>query len=174
MRRPRWIFCALLSGACLLQSMSCTDLPSATRTLRPNAASNTSTPATRTHTEFTVHVNADIYLTCINEVTHWEGTGHVTVDVVTTPTGITSTRIQGNSDESTFTVTRADGTRYYMIGSGSTQRHDFDGPVSIVTIAEPKVFRSASGDILVTNYALVIVFDDQGAPVTVHAVGACP
>jgi uncharacterized Fe-S cluster-containing protein len=51
-----------------------------------------------------------------------------------------------------------------MIGQGSTQRHDFEGPVSIVTIT----------DVLVTNYAFVIVLDKNGGLVTVHAVGACP
>ena len=46
--------------------------------------------------------------------------------------------------------------------------------MSVETIVEPKVFKSASGDVLVTNYALVTVFDSNGDPVTVHATGACP
>jgi len=165
----------LLCGAYAVLSSACADSPSAPRaSLSPGAPSLSASGATRTHSEFNGSINTDIYLSCIDEVTHWQGSFTVTVDVVQTPTGITSTRIRGNSDESTFSVTRADGTRYYMIGQGSTQRHDFDGPVSIVTITEPKVFKSASGDVLVTNYAFVIVFDKNGVPVTVHAVGACP
>ena len=165
----------LLCGAYAVLSSACADSPAAPRaSLTPGAPSFSASGATRTHSEYNGSINTDIYLSCINEVTHWQGSFTVTVDVVQTPTGITSTRIRGNSDESTFSLTRADGTRYYMIGQGSTQRHDFEGPVSIVTITEPKVFKSASGDVLVTNYAFVIVFDKNGGLVTVHAVGACP
>jgi hypothetical protein len=165
----------LLCGAFAVLSSGCADSPSAPRaSLTPGAPSLSASGATRTHSEYNGSINTDIYLSCIDEVTHWQGSFTVTVDVVQTPTGITSTRIRGNSDESTFSVTRADGTRYYMIGQGSTQRHDFEGPVSIVTITEPKVFKSASGDVLVTNYAFVVVFDKNGGLVTVHAVGACP
>lgn len=153
---------------------ACADAPTALHPLTPGAPAASVSGATRTHSELNGSLDSDFYLSCIDEVTHWQGSFTVTTDVVQTPTGITSTRIRGNSDESTFVVTRADGTEYYMVGSGSTQRHDFDGPVSIVTIAEPKVFRSASGDVLVTVYAFVIVFDKNGSPVTVHAVGACP
>jgi hypothetical protein len=165
----------LVCGAYAVLSSACTEAPSAPRaSLSPGAPSRSASAATRTHSEYSGSVNTDIYLSCIDEITHWEGSFTVSVDVVQTPTGIISTRIRGNSDESTFSVTRADGTRYYMIGTGSTQRHDFEGPVSMVTLAEPKVFKSASGDVLVTNWAFVIVFDKDGALVTVHAVGACP
>jgi hypothetical protein len=46
--------------------------------------------------------------------------------------------------------------------------------VSIVTFSDVKVFKSASGDVLVASFAFVIVFDKASVPVTVHAVGACP
>jgi hypothetical protein len=61
-----------------------------------------------------------------------------------------------------------------MIGQGSTQLHEFEGPVSFLNIVEPKVFRSASGDVLVTNYHLRITFDAEGNPISVIANGACP
>ena len=165
----------LLFGTYAVLSSACADVSTAPRApLTPGVPSRFASAATRTHSEFSGSLNADIFLSCIGEVTHWEGSFTISVDVVQTPTGIVSTRIKGVSDVSTFSVTRADGTRYYMIGQGSTQMHDFEGPVSIVTISEPKVFKSASGDVLVTNYAFVIVFDKNGVPVTVHAVGACP
>src|SRR6266550_7298457 len=112
--------------------------------------------ATRTHSEFDISREQDVYLSCIDEVTHWVISSHVTVDVVQTPSGITSIIIKGHSNESEFYLVRANGVRYNMIGTGSTQRHDFEGPVTFVNFAEPKVFRSESGDILVTNYHLRI------------------
>jgi hypothetical protein len=61
-----------------------------------------------------------------------------------------------------------------MIGQGLTERHEFIGPVHLIDVAEPKVFRSSGGDVLVTNYHLMIRFDDQGNPISVTANGVCP
>jgi hypothetical protein len=130
--------------------------------------------ATRTHSEFDGHLNADFYLSCIDEVTHWEGSFHVAVDVISTPSGNTSITVKGTSDLETFFLERQSGARYYMIGHGSTQRHEFIGPVHVLSISEPKVFRSADGETLVTNYHLQVMFDESGAVVSVKATGACP
>jgi hypothetical protein len=130
--------------------------------------------ATRTHSEFDGRLNAEFYLSCIDEITHWEGSFHVTVDVTSTPSGNTSIRVQGTSDRTTFFVERSNGVRYYMIGQGSTQRHEFIGPVHVLSIVEPKVFRSADGETLVTNYHLQVIFDENGNAVRVTANGACP
>ena len=152
--------------------VACSDQPAPTAWI--TSPSRSVQPVTHTHAEFDVHVDAYIYLTCINEVTHWVGTGHVTIDEIQTPTGITSIRVEGRSDESNFYLTRANGVRYDMFGQGSTERHEFIGPVHLLDIAEPKLFRSADGDVLVTNYHLMIRFDDQGNPISVTANGACP
>lgn len=161
----------------LVISTGCTDAPTAPlRTAMPAtvALQAAAQGVTRTHSEFDGSLNADFYLSCIDEITHWEGSFHVTVDVVSTPSGNTSTTIKGTSNVETFFLERENGVRYYMIGHGSTQRHDFVGPVRIVSVSEPKVFRSADGETLVTNYHLQVMFDDDGTPVSVKAVGACP
>ena len=160
----------------LVMSAGCTEAPSAPLSARmtPAALRAMAQAATRTHSEFDGHLNADFYLSCIDEVTHWEGSFHATVDVITTPSGNTSIRVQGTSDVAKFFVERENGVRYYMIGHGSTQRHEFIGPVHVLSISEPKVFRSADGETLVTNYHLQITFDESGTPVSVKATGACP
>jgi hypothetical protein len=166
---------ALLVTGALLGSAACVDGPAALNpALVPTEAVSAAKGATRTHSEFDGQLNADFYLSCIDEVTHWEGSFHVTVDITRSPSGNTSIRVQGTSDASTFFVERANGVRYYMIGHGSTQRHEFIGPVHVLSIVEPKVFRSADGETLVTNYHLQVIFDEDGTPVRVTANGACP
>jgi hypothetical protein len=165
-----FLACTLVLTACDGPRSISPEHPTA---LSPRSAAVASV-ATRSHSEFDISREADFYLSCIDEMTHWVISGHVSIDVVLTPTGTTSIRVQGNSNEAAFYLVRANGVRYDMIGQGSTQEHDFAGPVSFLNIAEPKVFRAADGDVLVTNYHLLITFDANGDPVSVIANGACP
>lgn len=151
---------------------ACSDQPTATRSI--GGPSMTAQAVSHTHAEFDVHLDAFFYLSCIDELTHWVANGHVTVDAIQTPIGNTSIRVEGRSDPTNFFVIRANGVRYDMIGQGLTERHEFIGPVHVLNIVEPKVFRSSSGDVLVTNYHLMIMFDDQGNPISITANGACP
>src|SRR4051812_10517846 len=71
------------------------------------ASASATNGATRTHTEFDNHFDFNVYLSCIDEVTHWVTSGHSTVDVLRTPSGVTSTIIKGRANESEFYLVRA-------------------------------------------------------------------
>jgi hypothetical protein len=157
--------------AVLVVLFACAGEPTAPRDAAPQLAA-----AGATHTQFEVsgYQSADFYLSCLDEVTHWEGPYHFVFDVTTTPSGNTITRLHAPYDPSFF-VQRANGVRYYprVPPSGGTLIQ-IKGPVTVIANTEVDLFESAAGDRLVLGLHYQLVVDREGNVVIEKFTGACP
>ena len=128
--------------------------------------------STREVVEFDQHVSADFFLTCINEMTHWEGPVHVTASTTTTPGGPVISKFRGDVS-SEFFIERADGTRYHANSSAGQMATIVEGPASVISVTSHGAFKSSSGDVLPTTVHMQVVV--RGDDVIVeNFVGAGP
>jgi hypothetical protein len=145
--------------------------PAADRLTDPAAVSN---GATRTTTEFDFYQNADFFLACLGEMTHWEGPVRTEWTVITTPTGSVMNKIYNNPGP-TFYMERPNGVRYYARTGNQSRITWFLGPVEVVAGAEPTILESASGERLVLSIAWQFVMSPNGDTIIDwQFVGVCP
>ena len=130
--------------------------------------------AVRTHFEFDVFDSNDFPLSCLNgEMTHWEGTVHVTMDITTTPSGLTQEQINVAFGDDYF-VERANGDKYYPVGPFPVNEHHLFGPVTVIAGTAAGAWKSATGDVLALGFHAQFVYDKNGNPILEQFIGACP
>jgi hypothetical protein len=169
--KGRFVRSVLVAGI-VVGLAGCADETTATGALAPTERA-AATKASRTHTEFVGSQSDDIYFSCVDEVVHYEVTYNATVDVTTSATGIRSIAFRGILQPGSF-VMRANGVRYDVFAHAHSENHEIVGPVHVMEGAIPQLFRSADGDVLVSNFHYQLVFDHDGEPVTIQFTGACP
>ena len=137
------------------------------------AAPPVAVAATRDHLEFSDYNDYDYPLSCVSGTTHWEGWVHVTIDVLTTPSGMISTRFNVVFDEDYF-VEMPNGTRYSPV-SFAVHEHHVDGKLSTIAGKASGVFRSEDGHTIPLGFHVQVVYDPQSnAVVDWKFTGACP
>ena len=147
----------------------CADAPTEPRVLAGGVSPN----VTREHIEFDVYDDFDIVLTCVEGVTHWQGSVHVTIDAVTTPSGTASTRFRVEFAPDYF-VEMPDGTRYYPVKFNVNEHHT-DGTLTNIAGTAAGVFRSADGDTIALGFHVQVVYDPKGNTVVDWKfTGVCP
>jgi hypothetical protein len=170
-------FSIVVSLVSALTVAGCADLASpAAPPARPLAGAETglSNGATTVHVEFDHFNDYDIVLSCMNgESTHWEGWVHVTLDVTTTPSGITQERIAVAFDPGYF-VERENGVRYDPVGPFPVNEHHLFGPVTVIAGTAAGSWKSADGVLLILGFHAQFVYDTNGDPVLEKFTGACP
>jgi hypothetical protein len=130
--------------------------------------------AVQEHVEFDVFDNNDLPLTCLNgEMTHWEGSVHVTMDIITAPSGLTQERIQVEFGDDYF-VERTNGDRYYPVGPFPVNEHRLFGAVTVIAGTAAGAWKSASGDVIALGFHAQFVYDKDGNAILEQFIGACP
>lgn len=158
----------------LVGASACSEGPAALTGLQPPQSSLAAVQgATRTHTEFSGSDNLEIYFSCVDEVVKYVVTYTASLDIITSASGVQNIRLTGRLDPGSY-VERANGVRYYAFGHAQSRNHELVGPVHVLGGALPQLFRSADGEVLVSNFAYQIVFDGNGDPVVTQFTGACP
>jgi hypothetical protein len=157
---------ALLAG--------CSDAP-VTGPSRAPASAVKSVGATQQHLEFDVYDEFDIQLSCMDgEPTHWEGPVHVTIDRVTTASGVVNTSFALVFGP-TYFVERENGVRYYPVAGFPVHEHHTDGPLTLIAGTAAGVFKSAAGETLPLGYHVQVVYDPNGNTVVDWKfTGVCP
>ena len=164
MNAPRAYAAAVLLAATVMLS-ACSDdsSPLSPRLLSGVSAAN---GATRDHLEFDDYNDFDLVVSCVNGTTHWQGTIHVVIDVVT--------NISVTFDPSYFVQT-PNGTRYHPSAGFSVKEHHLDGPVTLIAGTASGVFKSADGDTLPLGFHVQVLYDRDGnAVVDWKFIGVCP
>ncbi len=160
---------SILSLAAGLLLVGCAEPPTASPPVEPPELA-----VTRNHFEVPFYQDADFYLTCLDEVVHYEGPGVMTADILETPSGVTVARLVFEIDPSFF-VERPNGVRYYAeIPPTRPRVTQITGPASVVIVTEVAHFISADGERLVLSYHSQVVFKPNGEPAVEKFTGACP
>ena len=97
----------------------------------------------------------------------------MTIDLLTTPAGMISSRFDVAFDEDYF-VQMPNGTRYYPVSFG-VHEHHLDGKLSTIAGTAAGVFRSQEGHTISLGFHVQVVYDPMGnAVVDWKFTGACP
>ena len=167
---------ALVLAVCSIAACADTS-PVSPETGAPAAVfSQSSNGATRT--EFQVGPNdfiTELYLSCIDEVVTLHNLGFVfSYEVVTTPSGNTSTRARISWPENRFFVERQNGVRYYQREGEHSIYREFAGSVHFIMFTDPWHLWSEDGEILKFQAHQQLWFDEEGNLEMYKITGSCP
>lgn len=131
-----------------------------------------------TRTEFQVGPRdfiTELYLSCIDEVVTLHNLGFVlSLEVVTTPSGNTSTRGRFSWPENRFFVERQNGVRYYQREGTRSIYREFDGPNHFIMITDPWHLWSEDGEMLKFQVHYQVWLDEEGNFERDKLTGSCP